>query len=86
MSPPRRTPHDGEDPLEDFPRGDGVAARDATVHCPYCGEAVEITLDPGSGNGQQYVEDCEICCQPWTVEVRYARDGTAEVSITALDE
>jgi len=65
---------------------DGIAARDATVNCPYCGAAVEITLDPGSGNVQQYVEDCEICCQPWTVEVRYARDGTAAVSITPLDQ
>jgi hypothetical protein len=32
------------------------------------------------------VEDCEVCCQPWTVSVLYRSDGTAEVSIVPLDE
>ena len=71
---------------EEFPTGDGLAMREATVTCPYCGESVEIALDPGSGSVQEYVEDCEICCQPWTVDVRYGGDGTATVSVTALDE
>ena len=54
--------------------------------CPYCNESVEITLDPGGGSTQEYVEDCEVCCQPWTVKVRYGEDGTAEVSVDPLDE
>ncbi|MEP7347201.1 MAG: CPXCG motif-containing cysteine-rich protein [Gemmatimonadaceae bacterium] len=53
--------------------------------CPYCGEPVEITLDPGSGNEQEYVEDCEVCCQPWSVRVHYHADGSAEVTVTPLD-
>jgi hypothetical protein len=78
---------EGDDDLpEEFPMGDGVAMRDATVVCPYCGESVEITLDPGSGSVQEYVEDCQICCQPWQVNVRYYSDGTADVSVRALDE
>ena len=85
MAPSRRARRESDDPSEDFQVGDSIAARGAMVQCPYCGEAVEITLDPGSGNAQQYVEDCEICCRPWTVQVRYASDGTAAVSITALD-
>ena len=36
--------------------------------CPYCGERISMVLDT-SVNGQTYVEDCEVCCQP--VEVRY---------------
>jgi hypothetical protein len=78
---------DGSDDLdEEFPLGDGTADGEATVSCPYCGEAVEITLDPGGGAQQDYVEDCEICCQPWRVFVRYDRDGGAEVEVTALGE
>ena len=69
----------------DFPLGDGSADVEATVQCPYCGEAVEISLDPGGGEAQQYVEDCQVCCNPWRVSVSY-RDGQAEVSVTALDE
>ena len=75
------------DDLEDaFPLGDGSAATDAVVYCPYCNESVEISLDPGSGPTQQYVEDCDVCCQPWSVTVVYRDDGQAEVSVTALDE
>jgi hypothetical protein len=68
----------------DFPLGDGTADTEATVICPYCGEGVEITLDPGSGASQDYVEDCEVCCQPWRVAVVYGADGAASVSVSAL--
>lgn len=70
----------------DFPLGDGTADMDAVVSCPYCGESVEITLDPGSGAQQDYVEDCEVCCQPWRVSVTYGEGGQASVSINALDQ
>lgn len=70
---------------EEFPLGDGTADTVWSVVCPYCGEVVELALDPGSGATQEYVEDCQVCCQPWMVSVRYARDGSAEVSITPLD-
>ncbi|MEX2111099.1 MAG: CPXCG motif-containing cysteine-rich protein [Gemmatimonadaceae bacterium] len=69
-----------------FPLGDGSAAMDAVVYCPYCNESVEITLDPGSGPTQEYVEDCGVCCQPWTVNVQYREDGGADVSVMALDQ
>ncbi len=78
-------PDDKEDLDPDFPLGDGPAATDAVVYCPYCNESVEISLDPGSGPAQQYVEDCEVCCQPWTVSVQYRADGAADVTVTALE-
>lgn len=68
------------DPLDDeFPLGDGVADLEADVTCPYCGEECTIALDPGSGTNQDYVEDCQVCCQPWRVTVHYNLDGTADV-------
>lgn len=70
---------------EEFPLGDGTAETEATVRCPYCGESVELALDPGSGPVQEYVEDCAVCCQPWRVVVTYGEDGGADVSVTALD-
>lgn len=75
------------DDLDDeFPLGDGVADGEATVSCPYCGEEVEITLDPGSGDHQQYIEDCAVCCRPWQVSVSYQEDGTADVHVDASDD
>lgn len=59
---------------------DGAAlATDADVRCPYCGETVNITLDPAGGHDQDYVEDCEVCCRPWRVQVHYDDSGTVEV-------
>ena len=78
-------PDDESDLDADFPLGDGSADTDATVRCPYCGEEIEITLDPGGGSSQQYVEDCQVCCNPWRGCVTY-HDGQADVSVTALDE
>lgn len=67
---------------EEFPLGDGTADLEAVVECPYCGESVEITLDPGSGSEQEYIEDCEVCCQPWLVSVRYDSEGQAVVTVS----
>jgi len=70
----------------DFPLGDGTADTTGEVVCPYCGETNTVSLDPGSGGTQEYVEDCQVCCRPWRVSVHYRDDGTAVVTATALDE
>lgn len=71
-----------EDELdEEFPLGDGTAQLEATVSCPHCGEITALSLDPGGGATQEYVEDCQVCCRPWQVSVRYQPDGTAEVEV-----
>ena len=31
--------------------------------CPYCWEEISMLLEP-SNQEQQYVEDCEVCCNP----------------------
>ena len=41
------------------------------VKCPYCGEEVEIYLEPDVGGS--FVQDCEVCCNPWAIRV--VRDG-----------
>lgn len=78
--------HLNEELEEEFPLGDGTADLEAVVSCPYCGESVELTLDPGSGPEQDYVEDCEVCCQPWQVSVRYDTEGHADVTVLPLEE
>jgi hypothetical protein len=47
------------------PRAGEVAgiAESMTVQCPYCGEAFETPVDLSAGSFQ-YVEDCQVCCQP----------------------
>lgn len=76
------------DPLdeEEVPPHDGTAESEVLVVCPHCGETNELSLDPGGGPEQQYVEDCQVCCRPWRVTVRYGADGTADVFTEPLDE
>lgn len=57
----------------------------ASVSCPYCGEPVEIPVDPAGGELQEYVEDCAVCCQPWSVRVYVDRDGVPSVTVGTLD-
>lgn len=69
------------EPDDDDDVFDAEVDSDAEVSCPYCGETTSISLDHGSGASQDYVEDCEVCCRPWRVRVRYDRSGAASVSI-----
>ena len=66
----------------DFPLGDGTADTSADVTCPYCGETNTVGVDPGSGDVQSYVEDCQVCCKPNILRVSW--DLTAgEYTISA---
>jgi hypothetical protein len=42
------------------------------VTCPYCGEEVEIYIEPDVRGS--FVQDCEVCCNPWRVSVSGAGD------------
>ena len=39
------------------------------IDCPYCGERFVTLVDP-SMDDQEYIEDCQVCCQPIVFEVR----------------
>jgi hypothetical protein len=43
------------------------------VTCPFCGEEVEIYVEPDVRG--QFVQDCEVCCNPWLVRVTRGRGG-----------
>jgi hypothetical protein len=38
------------------------------VTCPYCGEELEIHIEEDVRGS--FVQDCEVCCNPWRVRVR----------------
>ena len=55
---------------------------DFTVTCPYCGEALEIQIEEDVRG--TFVQDCEVCCNPWLVRVVRGAEG-AEVSVGRAD-
>ena len=40
--------------------------------CPYCGESISMLVDL-SVSDQEYIEDCEVCCNPIAVRARASR-------------
>ena len=51
------------------------------VTCPFCGEEVEIYVEPDVRG--TLVQDCEVCCNPWLVRVSGSGDDRwVEVSRT----
>ena len=54
------------------------------VTCPYCGETVEIYVEPDDVNQGSFVQDCEVCCNPWRVRVS-GRGESRDVHITRAD-
>jgi hypothetical protein len=53
-----------------------------TVNCPYCGEDIEIFVEPDVHG--TFVQDCEVCCNPWLVRVSRSADGR-RVSVSRAD-
>ena len=56
-----------------------------TIHCPYCGEPIELLVDDSAGD-QRYIEDCQVCCRPISVVVSLDDDGEPHVHAAAEDE
>ena len=47
---------------------------EARIDCPYCGEQFDTSVDCSVG-GQEYVEDCPVCCQPIDITTEVDLDG-----------
>ena len=52
------------------------------VTCPYCGEHVEIYVEPNVTGS--FVQACEVCCNPWSVRV-FGDGEDREVDIARAD-
>ena len=75
---------------EELPEDEADTAEDlfdteVAVTCPHCGAPVSLALDPGGGREQEYVQDCEVCCRPWRVELHYDARGAADVLLEGLE-
>ena len=55
------------------------------ITCPYCGEQIEILLDPADLD-QQYIEDCQVCCKPINFLVFESIDEELSVTVSSDDE
>ncbi|MEM0997386.1 MAG: CPXCG motif-containing cysteine-rich protein [Bacteroidota bacterium] len=53
--------------------------------CPYCGAPISMLLEP-LYQRQQYIEDCEVCCNP--IQIQFAGDpeGLTEFDAISIEQ
>ena len=56
---------------------------ETTCTCAYCGETNDLLVDPHAGSEQEFVEDCQLCCQPNLLTIRVSGE---EIEIVVRHE
>ena len=57
--------------------------QETRVSCPYCGERIHVLINEEEV-GEEYIEDCQVCCKP--IVVCLYEDFTGELSVTVRGE
>ena len=58
---------------------------EAHIECPYCGEVIDVLLDPSEA-GEQYTEDCQVCCRPIVFALSESNSGELSVRVQREDD
>jgi hypothetical protein len=58
---------------------------EAVFQCAGCFEWVETTVDESGVSRQVYVEDCQVCCQPNVLTVRWDAEARGYVISAELE-
>jgi len=53
--------------------------------CPYCWETISMLMDPSS-HEQQYIEDCEVCCNPMEINVKFQENELISFEVKNLEQ
>jgi Cysteine-rich CPXCG len=57
----------------------------AGFQCAGCGEWNETSVDPSAGSRQDYVEDCQVCCKPNVLQIRWDNSAAEYVIYAELE-
>ena len=53
--------------------------------CPYCGAPISMILEP-MWVVQEYIEDCEVCCNPIQIRFRGGEEGLSEFEAQSIEQ
>jgi uncharacterized protein with PIN domain len=62
-----------------------MLTEEVSSRCPYCGEPISLVVDESIPE-QEYIEDCQVCCQPMVLHVTVEPDGEVRVEIRREDD
>ena len=53
--------------------------------CPYCWQDISMLLDTSIPN-QTYIEDCEVCCNPIQVTVKFNNYELVDFHVDSIEQ
>ncbi|WP_455170148.1 CPXCG motif-containing cysteine-rich protein [Aegicerativicinus sediminis] len=53
--------------------------------CPHCWQEISVLIDL-SVTEQQYIEDCEVCCNPIQFEITTDGENVVKFKISSLEQ
>ncbi|WP_303318484.1 CPXCG motif-containing cysteine-rich protein [Flavivirga abyssicola] len=53
--------------------------------CPYCWEKISILID-NSIFQQSYIEDCEVCCNPIQVSLKFLNSELIDFQVSSIEQ
>ena len=56
-----------------------------TISCPYCGELIDVIIVMEDID-QQYIEDCQVCCQPITLVITAKDNDDLSLAVYAEND
>lgn len=73
---------DASDLAEPAATDPGRTTSDPEIVCPFCGEPMELFLEPsGETTRQEFVEECPACSRDFEVSVEYDAAGDPQIHI-----
>lgn len=58
---------------------------ETVIDCPYCGEFITVLLNQEE-IGQEYIEDCQVCCKPIVFSIQVDMNGELSVAVRTENE
>jgi len=55
------------------------------IGCPYCGESISVLINE-EDLGQEYIEDCQVCCKPIVFNIETDMNGYISVTVRSENE
>ncbi|MBU2951858.1 CPXCG motif-containing cysteine-rich protein [Tamlana agarivorans] len=53
--------------------------------CPYCWETITVLIDT-SIESQRYIEDCEVCCNPFQVSLKIKNTELLDFQALSIEQ
>lgn len=59
--------------------------REYFFQCPYCWEQISMLIDY-SQNDQNYIEDCEVCCNPIQLRIQIMEEELVSFEASNIEQ